>query len=181
METIRELKEYVLDNPDDGVRALGIADNYLQLYDKIGNQLILPKEHSFAKPVVECFAGDPASYARWLKKVRDEMHKCGARMDLNSLFRKVEVRGIQRERRAREDAAVMTAVRNNLIINTPTERQRYHRRLVLEWGKRRYAVLDEARRSTKGGRLTLDEQSEVLARFWAAVDEEIAAGDLPPP
>lgn len=182
MESLRELREYIVDHPDKGAEMLDISDRYLQMYDQMGDSFVLPKVHAFAKPVIECFPGDPKGFSLWLKQVRDTLPKGGlARSTINAIFRRVGTRALQRERRAREDAAVIVAVKLGLIPDDYATKQRYLRRLALEWGKRRMQRLEDVRRVSKAAHTSLDVQEEVLAEFWQEIEDEIGRGELPPP
>ena len=98
---------------------------------------------------------------------------------MQELYRKLDVRLTQQERRDRLTAAVEMAVLTGKIGDTPAEKLRYSKRCTQEWIKRRTLLLNEARSKTSGGRVTREEQEMILNDFWAGVDSGIANGELP--
>ena len=181
MKDLRELYEYVLRDPEKGAKMLYMADKYLMMHDELGEELILPKEHMFAKPILEAFYKSPKGFSEWLFKLRNDLPKCAGRILVNALYRKVMTRALQRERRVREDAAVKKAVAMGLIPDDYQTKQAYIRLVVLEWGKRRTKILDMERKFSKGPRIALDEQETILADFWQEIENEIERGVLPNP
>lgn len=182
MDTLRELRSYVLKEPERGARVLALADKYLQMYDKLGDDFRLPRDDIKVKPVIEYFAGDPAGYAAWLRRLRDDLPARSVAADeINTLYRRVEVRALQRERRSRENRGLAKALAAGLVAGDYESKQRYLRKLVLEWSLRRHATLKEHRRRVSGKHLSLDEQAEILQKFWQEIDDEIARGELPAP
>lgn len=182
MDSLKELREYVLTNTTEGANMLELADHYLQSYDKLDGNFVLPKVHEYAKPVVEAFARDPKGFAKWLQKVRDLVPKEDAsRNRINFLYRKVVTRALQRERRAREDAAVAKAVKLKLIPDDYQAKLRYTRRLIIEWGRRRLATLAVERKGMNTKHIPIDMQEAILYDFWQAIENEIENGELPSP
>jgi hypothetical protein len=181
MHTLHELYEFTLSNPEKGAKMLYLADKYLLMYDDLGEELKLPKEHDFIKPILEKFAKNPKGFSEWLFKLRNDLPKCAGRVLINALYRKVMTRALQRERRTREDAAIRMALKIGLINDDYATKQAYIRKIVLEWGKRRTEILDSERKFGKGPRIPLDEQEIILADFWKSIEAEIEKGELPKP
>jgi hypothetical protein len=181
MKTLLKLREQILDHPDEGVVSLDMADKYLQMYEQVAERLVLPEEHSYAQPVIDEFKGDPKGFSLWLQELRNDMPKSSSRTLVNTLYRKVATRALQRERRHREELALTKAITLGIISGEYQERLHYTRTLILDWGKRRTQVLDEARRQVKNPHLSLEEQEEILTAFWLEIENEIAQGDLPKP
>jgi hypothetical protein len=181
MHTLHELYEFTLSNPEKGAKMLYLADKYLLMYDDLGEELTLPKEHEFIKPILEKFAKNPKSFSEWLFKLRNDLPKCAGRILINALYRKVMTRALQRERRVREDAAVRMAIKIGLIIDDYAIKQAYVRKIVIEWGKRRTQLFDSERKFGKGQRIALHEQEAILADFWKTIEDEIEKGELPTP
>lgn len=182
MKNLRELKEWSLDHPDESIQALQIADDYLQMYDRMGDRLVIPKDHAFARPVVEYFAGAPDEFAKWLHKLVAEFPpKTEARRQCYELFRRVNLRHAQRVRRERINAAVQTAVNLGIIPDEYLVKERYARRVTLVWGMKLKALQKSARNATSGKTLSREHDDILREEFWSDVEAQIARGELPEP
>lgn len=175
------LREKLLDHSNPA-ELLRIADNYLQSMGKMGEAFVLPAEHRLILPALEFYAGDLDGWVKYVKGIRDRLDPSDSRWrDVYELYRNMEIRRVQRIRRDRLVAVVTEAVKQRLIENTVPARQRYANRCTQHWAKARAAVLDAVRSKTKSGKVSEAERSEVLAEFWAAVDDDIKKGELPTP
>jgi hypothetical protein len=181
MKNLRELKDWSLDHPDEAIQALEMADEYLQMYDRLGDKLVIPKEHAFARPVVEYFAGAPEEYAKWLRKLVDDLPKSEARRQCHELFRRVNMRHVQRVRRERIGQAVHTAVNLGIIPDEYLVKERYARRCTLVWGAKLKALQNAARASNPHKRLSHEEDDMLREDFWSDVEAQISRGELPEP
>lgn len=168
-----------IERPD---KLLRLADKYLQQLAEMGDSFILPKEHAFVRTPLEFFAGDLAGWLRFVKQVRDSVvPKSQAYEGLQALYRVLDIRYTQQQRRERLSAAVDEAVARGLIADIPDAKHQYARRCTQEWKLQRDALLDDARRKTKSGRVSVAEREMLLASFWAEIDEGITKGELPNP
>lgn len=182
MKNLRELKVWSLDHPDEAVAALALADEYLQMYDRLGSKLVIPKEHAFARPVVEYFAGAPNEYAEWLHGLmKDIPERTEVRRQVYELYRRVNLRHVQRIRRDRINQAVQTAVNLGIISDEYLVKERYARRCTQVWGVKLKALQQAARNGSSTGKLTREEDDMLREEFWSDVEAQIARGELPQP
>lgn len=182
MESLKDLREWVLDDPDNRAFAFKVADHYLVKYDEDPKMFRpIPKDDAFVKPVVEAFAGDSSAYASWLRKLaRNYLHRGSeAAVVIGEVAKVAQCRGINRRKRMIELEAIRQAVIQGKIKDTPLEKTRYKRR-VSEYIKREYKLLlDGERRKTKNGRISLDEREELITKYWDDLLQSFAAGEIP--
>lgn len=179
---LRELRDTLLriDHPE---KLLLLADKYLTQVEELGDDFILPKDHVIIKPILEYYSGDLPGWLKFVKGVRDRLPMAGRKFHegVNDLYRTLEVRLTQQERRERLDRAVATAVAKKLISNDTTEKIRYARRCTQSWKMRRENLLKVTASQTGNNRLSVAERETLLHEFWQQIDEEIYNGELPKP
>lgn len=181
MESLKELREWFLEDPESRVVAFKIADHYLTKYDENPELTVLPREHIFARPVVEAFAGDTLGYVKWLRKLMRTYLVKGSdpAMFIGEVCKPAQSRGINRRKRLLETEAIHHAVNRGMIRDNPLDKLRYKKR-VNEWIKKEYKLLlDAARRNAKNGRLTIEERDELATAFWDELLQKFSAGDVP--
>lgn len=168
-----------LDRPEEVLR---LADKYLAQMQDLGDSFVLPREHILVKPVLEYYAGDLEGWVKFLDSIRQRLPKEGRKFHagVQELFRTVEVRYVQTQRRARLDAAVQKAVKLRLVPDTYDDKIRYARRCTQEWTKRRMDLLKNSAKG-KGSRITVEERETLLDDFWLEIDAEIDRGEVPKP
>lgn len=178
---LAELREYILDSQEPE-RIISMADSYLQTMDKLGARFILPQEHAYVKPILEYYFEDINGWAKYVRSIRDALPRGTAkRAEIQSVYRTIEIRAVQRERRDRLNAAVAVALKKGLIMDSHIDKQRYANRCTQEWSKHRAAMLDAHRKMTKANRLHEAERTELCDEFWTQIDAGIAAGEVPKP
>lgn len=177
MDTLAELREWFLKNPDERVEVFMLADKYLQAWDLMGAKAFrLPREAVKCKPIIECFAGDPRGYADWLRTMRNTyLPRRGndAANALAKLIKVVDLRGIARDTRNRENLALTLALKTGIIQDTPEAKRRYIKRIQKVWGAER------VRRIPTG--FSQEERSELVKEFWAEIDAQLERGEVPEP
>jgi hypothetical protein len=182
MNSLKELREWFLADPENRVTAFKVADHYLIKYDENPQGFRpIPREDAFVRPVVEAFAGDSAGYAEWLRKLARTYLVRGSYVSqfVGNVAKVAQCRGINRRKRLIEIEAVRQAVIQGRIRDTPLEKARYKRR-VSEWVKRDYkAVLDGERRKTHNGRLSLEERDELVKQYWDDLLQQFTSGEIP--
>lgn len=169
-----------LDHPE---QLLSLADKYLRDMETKGDQFILPREHAAVKPVLEYYAGDLEGWVRFVDSIRLRLPKDGRRyhVGVSKLYRVLETRLIQQQRRERLTRAINMAVAKGLIKNEYEDKQRYARRCVVTWQNRKELLLKNLALTAPGTRLHTDDRATALDEFWATVDAEIDNGELPKP
>lgn len=178
---LAELREHLLNAKDPG-KLLLMADNYLQSMQKMGNSFVLPHEHTILAPILEYYAGDLRGWVKYVKGIRDRLVRGTEAWDsVYVLYRTLEIRAVQRERRERLSAAVDKAVALGLIEDDVEIKRRYANRCTNEWARMRTARLDSLRAGTSRKRISEDERNEILKEFWDEIDQLIAAGEVPTP
>ena len=178
---LRDLRDRLLtlDHPD---KLLRMADQYLSTYALMGETFVLPKEHALLRPIIEYYAGDLLGWLKFVRGVRDRLPPRSVEQGAVQMFyRTLDVRATQQSRRERITIAVSNAVKARAIADTPDAKQVYARRVVQAWSRQRYAEMDEARGRTVRPRLTTEERSEILEKFWEKIDEELSTGGFPQP
>lgn len=179
---LREFRDTLLrlDHPE---QVLELADKYLSMFEEMGSNFVLPREHILVKPALDYYVGDLAGWVKFVKGVRDRLPMDGRQYHsgVQEFFRKLEVRLTQQERRERLDAALTKAISKRIIPDDYDSKVRYARRCTQSWKLRRDNMLKSASASTKTGRLSVAERETLLAEFWSNVDAEIANGELPKP
>jgi hypothetical protein len=178
---LAELREHLLFRPDVA-DVLRIADNYLINIARMGSSFYLPLEHAEVKPILDYYAGDLKGWVKYIHGIRNMIGKQDARWpSMQELYRTVEIRLTQRDRRVRINAAIDCAVAKGLIESTTDSKRRYEKRCVQEWIKRRTLLLTTHMKSNPKGRLDEVSRAELLDEFWERIDQEIAEGKVPPP
>ncbi len=182
MDSLKELREWFLEDPENRAIAFKIADQYLVKYDENPQGFRpIPREDSFVRPVVEAFAGDSAAYADWLRKLARNYLVRGSMpaVELGSTAKIAQCRGINRRKRLIETEALRQAIIQGKIKDTVLEKARYKRR-ISDWIKKDYKVtLDAERSKTHSGRLSLEERDELVTAYWDALLQRFASGDVP--
>lgn len=176
------LKSLLLSVPNPAP-ALRIADEYLRQYAALGSAFVLPQQYAQLKPIIDYYAGDLPGWVKFVRGIRDSLPKDGRTFhtDMHDLYRTLEVRLTQQERRDRLDSAVQAAVRKGIIPDEPSEKLRYSRRCTQHWKLRRDALLKAHAAATGKKRLSMEERDDLLTQFWTEIQEEISIGVLPPP
>ena len=181
MSTITEFRSALLQDRDPG-KTLQLVDDYLAHASNVGSVFALPDKHKAFAPVVRRYANDLEGGVKFVHGVREELPgKSAARDSVHRAYRVVFIRLTQQQRRVRLDTAVTAAVKKGLIEPNYDSKMRYLRKCTQAWTARRAAFLDLHRRKTEDGRLTLDEQEDLLTTFWAGIDREVERGVLPKP
>lgn len=178
---LREATKQLLHAHDVGVW-LKRADNYMQAYNRMPQDFILPREHVILKPIVEAFAADTAAFVEYIKAMRDGTSG-SAYEDLHNLYRTVSLRVLQGERRVRMRKAV-TLLTPELEAALGRE-VTYQEQVVVAdwieklWGAARVALLDRERNALKSKKLSTEERAAVLDAYWTSIDKKLDKGEVP--
>jgi uncharacterized coiled-coil DUF342 family protein len=176
----RAITERLIDDPQV-VDKLKLVDAYIIQLHKLGRQFILPHEHAELKPLVEAYANDLPKFVAYIKAIRDAVPQRGnTYIALHELYRTLNVRQVQQERRARAGKAWEWLERKHPKLDYE-QKTRWLRKLEQQWGRERLAYMDDIRRKLDKPRLTTEEREEVLDEFWREIDAGIKRGELPSP
>lgn len=181
MDTLTELKQWILDDPDARVGCLEDADFYLVAYDEQRERFLLPAQFVHIKPVIEAFAGDSLAFAKWVREFARKYFFRGSEpsKQLSAIAASAQSRGIMRRRRLIIADAVAQAVRLRFIPDTTKDRQRYGMAFNT-WLRKRYtAHMKQQRGAHPGGRMTSEEREVETAAFWEDINQKILSGELP--
>jgi hypothetical protein len=170
------LREKLLDDPDIAAK-LKLGDQYLQTMVKMGSSFVLPHDHAELLPILEYYQDDLVGWCNYVKGIRNRMAPSDRMSDVHDVFRTIEVRRVQAERRSRLDAAIKKALQLKRIEDTSEAKKHYANRCTQEWIKQRTAMLSGMR--GRNGRVNEDERAVALDAFWAAIDEGITLGEIP--
>lgn len=181
METLTELKQWILDDPDNRVACLKDADFYLVQYDEHRDRFLLPARFVHIRPVVEAFAGDSLAFAQWLRDFARTyfFRTSDVAQFITRLANHAQSRGIVRRRRLLSKDAVDTAIRLGKIKDTVAERRRYalafNNHVKAEYKK----LMDARRNASPNRRIGRDELNDMAASFWDDINQTILAGEIP--
>lgn len=166
------------------VEQLRLADMYIQAYNRMPDQFVLPRQHSVLQPVIAAFAADTKAFADYIRALRDADHdKSGAYDELHELYRTVSMRAMQSERRTRIRKAVLLLVpylervlRKSLSYE---DQLRVGRFVEQRWGDMRLSAMADERSIRKAKRLNTEERAIALEQFWKSVDDALAKNEVP--
>ena len=178
--SLGECTNTLLRNPDKVQDWLTLADKYMQTFTQNPNMFLLPKAHEFMKPLLQAYAEDLEGFTHYIIGLRDSFDRGSAQFDqIQSIYRRVNGRYVQQQRRQRMQRAVDKAEELWGEI-TFQDRMVWIAKLEHEWAQRRLAFLEKRRDRLRNQRLSTEERAEALLEFWDMVDTEIHQGDLPP-
>ena len=176
--SLPELTDHLIKDPR-AAEKLRLADSYMLQVERMGRQFILPSEHTVLEPIIDKYAKNFPRFVAYVRELRDTVQpRSESYIALHELYRMLEVRLVQQQRRERARKA-LTWLEKQSPKATAEQKQRWIRKLEQQWGKRRMAAMEEARRRTASGRLSTAERESVLEEFWTDIDQEVADGELP--
>lgn len=178
---LREATRTLMRQPDIA-RQLRLVDSYIQAYNRLPDQFVLPSDHALLKPIIEAFASDITAFAQYIKTLRDasETHCYD---ELHDLYRTIDMRAMQAARRTR--------IRKAVVVLMPEFSKALGRELTYEeqlkmarfiehrWGAMRLAHMDEERRKHHAKRLPAEERTTTLAQFWKSVETALENNTVP--
>lgn len=177
---LQDTTKALLRNPDKVNEWLIIADKHMMSYAKDKELFALPKQHELIKPLVEVFAHDLGGFAEYLLELRDNFDRRSRQfVDIQTIYRRVNGRYVQQQRRERMARAVAKAEELYGEL-TYTKRMQWMAELEHKWAQRRLAFLEQQRVRIKQQRLDTELRAEMLLEFWDIIDTEIHKGELPP-
>lgn len=179
-ETLPECTNTLLRNPDKLKDWLSIADQHMQTYAENRATFLLPRAHEFLKPLIETYATNLEGFTEYLLGIRDCFDRQSAAFkDAQAVYRRINGRYIQQQRRARMDRAIAKA--EEMWGHIPyVSRVQWMAALEHQWANRRLDFLEANRRRYQRDRLPSEDRTELLAEFWEQIDTEIYEGKLPP-
>lgn len=161
--------------PDLG-KKLTLIDRHIMASSKDPDGFQLPPDYETLQPIVNKYREDLPGFVQYLRELRDEFpNKTAPWREVQLVYRKVNTRLIQRQRRERMNMAFK-------INEEKYEKPNFHDRLQwlqnIEtlWAKKRLLFLAEKRYYAGGPHLNLWEVNENLNEFWLQVDKDIANG-----
>lgn len=178
--SLPELTDRLIRDPE-AAKKLRLADSYMLQLQRVGREFRLPEEHSILLPIIEQYAKSLSKFVTYVKSLRDTTPDRGnTYVALHELYRMLEVRMVQQQRRERARRA-MDWLEKKYPKMAFEQKRKWLQKLEQQWGRERMATMDIARRKTTTGRLSTEEREEVLAEFWIEIDERIERGDFPTP
>jgi hypothetical protein len=171
--SLQETNETILFDINRTAMWVHAADKYLSQFNEDRERFTLLRAFAVLAPVIEEYADNLGGFVAWIKSIRDALpQKSPQWRDVQSVYRRVHARYIQRQRRVRGDKAMAKAV--ELYGAAPFHtRLAWLARLEHVWAKRRLAFAGDTR-------LSADERAELYAAFWAIIDAEIERGERIP-
>ena len=173
-------------NAPDAARQIKLADNYIQAFNRLPDQFVLPKAHEILLPIIESFADKTADFAKYIKFLRDAAHKSGDQKgyrELHAAYRTVSIRALQAERRSRiRKAAVMLvpALEGRLGRTLPYKEQTKVADFIeTRWGAMRIEAADAERAMLSAGRLNAEQRNIVYDHFWYEISQQLEKGVVP--
>jgi len=180
VKTMKELKTWILEDPEERLKYLKLGDEQAMMYSKNPETFILPVAYAPCEAVVATFFDDPFGYAKWLRKFRDDYFERGSDGGkyLSELAAHIEPRGMNKRVRLVEEDAILSAQRSGKLADNPRAVALYKLQLRRRLKAERQERLKTARAKTHKGRLTLEERSEITLGFWDDVAQRAAAGEF---
>jgi hypothetical protein len=157
-----------------------LADMYIEMHNRSPKNFRVPTEHKKLTPVINKFHNDQGGFVKFVRDVRDHAPKEGYK-GLNELFRRVQSRYVQHERRRRLNLGVSLIEADIGKQFTFGQKQSVAMWLEQVWGKERTNRLEEARKSISKGRLSSDERADICDVFWTDIDDRLANNLVPIP
>lgn len=182
MDSLKELREWFLEDPETRVVAFDIANGHLVKYDENPKRFRpIPKIDFYAKPVVEAFAGDPFGYLIWLRKLARNNLVRGSEPSkfITELCAKIQSRASNIRSRSLEDEALAWALRKGIVTDEKQPRDRYKKVIRNFLSRERALWLVSERKKSQKKSLSYDEQAELLREFWNTMAQRFSAGDIP--
>lgn len=178
--SLPELTDHLISDPQ-AAEKLRLADSYILQMQRVGRNFVLPSEHAVLEPIIQRYAQNFPRFVSYVKDLRNTVEpRSGSYIALHELYRMLEVRLVQQQRRDRARKALDWLRRKHPKL-TVEQQGRWIRKLEQQWTKERMEFLENHRRKTATGRLSTDEREELLEKFWKEVDVGVEAGDLPSP
>jgi hypothetical protein len=175
-----ELTDHLITDPRIADK-LRLADSYMLQVERMGRQFRVPEEHKDLAPIIDRYARSFPKFVSYVRELRDVVEpRSSSYIALHELYRMLEVRLVQQQRRDRARKAMVWLEAKHPKL-TSDQKQRWIRKLEQQWGKRRMAAMEDVRRKTPRGRLSTTEREGVLQEFWQEIDQEVEKGDLPSP
>lgn len=177
---LRTTTKWLLTAPDVGTW-IKLADQYIQAYNKMPEQFVLPAAHSKLQPIIAAFANSPSAFVDYIRALRDGSEGL-AYDDLHALYRTISVRVLQVVRRTR--------VRNAVLLNQPDieafigrsinydEQIEVGKFFEEEWGRDRMEAMEKERMLRRNHRLNTEERATLLEDFWRDLDQRIENKEL---
>ena len=176
--SLPELTDHLVKDPK-AAEKLRLADSYMLQIERVGRQFRLPEEHVQLEPIIEKYSRNLPKFVAYVRELRDTVPpRSSSYTAIHELYRMLEVRLVQQKRRDRARRA-MTWYEAQHPRATTEQKHRWIRKLEQQWGRRRMAMLEDARRKTEQGRLSTLEREVLLTEFWEEVDSEVEKGYLP--
>lgn len=178
--TLPECTDILLRSPDKLKDWLSIADKHMQAYAENKKSFVLPRSHEFLKPLIEAYAKNLEGFTDYIVELRNRFDRqSGTFKDIQAIYRRLNGRLIQQQRRARTERAVAKA--EELYGEIPfLQRMQWIADLEHAWAKRRLDFLEAQRNRYENDRLPSEDRVELLAEFWEGIDFEIYEGKVPP-
>jgi hypothetical protein len=161
---------------------LRLVDEYIRMKERVGVGFQLPFDHRHLDPTIKKYSNDLPAFVEYVRGIRDNMrgHDSSAYVSLHELYRKLEVRLVQQQRRERAHRALVW-FEKKYPRATLEQKQKWIRKVEQTWGRRRMAAMNDHRKTLKDRtRLTDAERAELLQDFWIDIECEIKQGLLPP-
>lgn len=157
-----------------------LADTYMEMYNRSPTNFIVPLEHEALVPVIKEFHNKLGKFVGYVRDLRDAVPK-EQYADMHEMFRRVQSRYTQIERRRRLAKAVSLIEENLHKTFTYGQKKSVEKWLELYWGRERTTRLDDVRTASKNHRLSTEERAEICDLFWADLDNKLKHSIVPTP
>ncbi len=161
---------------------LRLADSYIQAYNRVPDQFVLPADHAILKPIIEAFASNTSAFAQYIKTLRDASESKDYD-ELHDLYRTIDMRALQSARRSRIRKAVAVllpefsaALGRDLTYEEQLKAARF---IEHRWGAMRVAHMSEERSKHNKGRLPAEERTTSLSQFWSNIETSLENNNVP--
>ena len=173
-------RERLLKAPDKISERLNVVDKHMQSYDQQHQIMLLPAGYEFLQPLATAFVRDLGGFGTFILGLRDSFDRRSRHfVDIQKLYRRVNGRHVQQQRRERMARAMGKAEALYGDVAYPTRIQ-WMTNVEHKWARRRLEFLTGVRDRSGEQHLSTEDRTEALLEFWDKIDTEIYEGDLPP-
>lgn len=157
-----------------------LADMYIEMYTRSPSSFRIPQEHAQLMPIIEAYYNKLGDFVGFVRDLRDAVTK-DQYADMHEMFRRVQSRHVQIERRRRLARAIHLIEENLHLTFNYEQKKSVETWLERYWGLERTSRLNDVREASINHRLSTEERAEICDLFWADLDNKLKHNIVPTP
>ena len=157
-----------------------LADMYIEMYTRSPSSFRIPQEYAQLMPIVEAYYNKLGDFVGFVRNLRDAVTK-EQYADMHEVFRRINSRHVQIERRRRLAKAVNLIEENLHRTFTYEQKKSVEKWLESYWGSERATRLNDVRTASRNPQLSTDERAEICDIYWADLDNKLQHNIVPTP